>query len=149
LKKHIIELTGIVESQLDDKAKDLARICFASWAPFPFFNAKSKQIEPLPEPEKPDRPLNPNVNLSERQRIATDLVGAIDWETETSGFLVCPAKHLHTSADGERDCKIDFDKVPTVHCFHRHCAGILAGINHELRSRIGKAEYVSIETPKV
>jgi hypothetical protein len=83
------------------------------------------------------------VNLSERQRIAVELLGNIDWQSETSGFAQCPGKYLHTTADGERDCKVDFDHVPTLHCFHDHCRGILDAINRELRSRIGKAEYQS------
>jgi hypothetical protein len=32
------------------------------------------------------------------------------------------------------------DGAPTIHCFHDHCRGIVDGINHELRSRIGEAE---------
>src|SRR5262249_38424427 len=80
-------------------------------------------------------------NLSERQRIVTELLAAVDWESETSGFVTCPGKHLHTSGDNQRDCKIDFDGVPTVHCFHNSCRGFLEGVNHQLRSRIGKAEY--------
>ena len=78
-----------------------------------------------------------------------ELLGDIDWQSETSGFVQCPGKHLHTTGDGERDCKIDFDHVPTIHCFHDHCRGILEGINHELRSRIGKAEHVKLgEAPQ-
>jgi putative DNA primase/helicase len=81
------------------------------------------------------------VNLSERQRITTELLGAVDWQSETSGFVTCAGKHLHTSGDNQRDCKIDLDGAPTVHCFHTSCRGLLQGVNHELRSRIGKAEY--------
>jgi hypothetical protein len=33
-----------------------------------------------------------------------------------------------------------------VHCFHNNCRGILDGVNRELRSRIGKAEYNKRET---
>ena len=33
-----------------------------------------------------------------------------------------PGKHLHTAGDGERDCKIELDGAPTVHCFHDHAA---------------------------
>src|SRR5262249_21467470 len=82
-----------------------------------------------------------NVDLSGRQRIAIELLGPIDWQSETSGLVACPGKHLHTTGDNERDCMIDFDGVPTVHCFHNSCRGILDGVNHALRSRIGKAEY--------
>ena len=62
---------------------------------------------------------------------------------------MCPGEHLHTTGDNERDCKIELDGAPTVHCFHNHCRGILDAINRELRSRIGKAEYVKAETPGV
>ena len=98
----------------------------------------------MPEPEKPKAAFNSSgeVNLSERQRIATELLGDIDWQSETSGFCACPGKHLHTTGDGERDCKIELDGAPTIHCFHKSCRGIKAGVNHELRSRIGKAEFV-------
>src|SRR5262249_15390329 len=44
------------------------------------------------------------------------------------------------TGDGARDCMVDLDQAPTVHCFHNSCRGILDGVNRELRSRIGKAE---------
>ena len=113
-----------------------------SYDPEIYVNGNATEITPLPEPKKSKATFKSDVNLSERQRIAVELLGDIDWQSETSGFVQCPGKHLHATADGERDCKIDFDHVPTVHCFHDHCRGILDGINHELRSRIGKAEHV-------
>jgi putative DNA primase/helicase len=67
-------------------------------------------------------------------------VGEIRWTSEAHGFATCPGKHLHTTGDSERDCEIHLDGSPTLHCFHNHCTGIIAGTNHELRSRIGKAE---------
>jgi hypothetical protein len=138
VEQHVRELTGI---QIDQSCKDSARLCFLSYDPTVYHNANAREIEPLPEPEKPKAVNNGMVNLSERQRIATGLLGAVDWQSETSGFVTCPGKHLHTSGDNQRDCKIDFDGVPTVHCFHNSCHGLLEGVNHELRSRIGKAEY--------
>jgi hypothetical protein len=138
VKHHVWELTGV---QIDESGKDVARLCFLSYDPKLHQNANAHELEPLPEPEKPKLVVSAAVNLSERQRIVTELIGQIDWQSETSGFVACPGKHLHTSGDNVRDCKIDFDGVPTVHCFHNSCRGILDGINHELRSRIGKAEY--------
>src|SRR5262249_35684594 len=128
-----------------ESGKDLARLCFMSYDPELYYNPNAKEIEPLPEAEKPQRVRNGAINLSERQRIATELLGVIDWQSGTSGYLVCPGKHLHTTGDGERDCRIDLDDVPTVHCFHNSCRGILTGINHELRSRIAKAESTGIK----
>jgi len=148
VQSHVRELCGV---EIDQSGKDVARLCFMSYDPEIYVNENAIEIEPLSEPEKPKRTFNGDcaVNLSERQRIAGELLGAIDWQSETSGFLPCPGKDLHTTATGERDCQIDFDSVPTVHCFHNSCRGILAGINHELRSRIGKAEYAKPETPGV
>lgn len=137
VEKHVRDLTGI---QIDQACRDPARLCFLSYDPEISVSESAREIEPLPEPEKTRVINNGSVNLSERQKIATDLLGTIEWVSETSGLCVCPGKHLHTTGDSERDCKIDLDKVPTVHCFHEHCRGILEGVNHELRSRIGKAE---------
>jgi hypothetical protein len=138
VEKLLCDATGI---QIDQSGKDIARLCFVSYDPDLYYNEYATELELLPEPEKPQRPVNANFDLSERQRISEALLGEIDWQSETSGIVVCPGKHLHTTGDGERDCKIDFDHVPTVHCFHNHCRGILDGINRELRSRIGKVEY--------
>ena len=141
VEKHVRDLTGV---QVDQKCKDPARLCFMSYDAEIYVNENAREIEPLPEPEKPKPAFGSSseVNLSERQRIATEVLGNIDWTSETGGYPVCPGKHLHTTGDGVRDCKIELDGVPTVHCFHNHCRGILEGVNHELRSRIGKAEFV-------
>src|SRR5207249_883041 len=95
--------------------------------------------------------IHPNAiaNVSERQRITSELLGQIDWQSQTTGFLQCPGKHLHSTGDGERDCRVVLDSAPTVHCFHDHCRGIIDAINHELRSRIGVAEYAANNTRRV
>jgi len=139
IQKHVRELTGV---EIDEKSKDLARLCFMSHDPEIYVNENATEIVPLFEPIRPKvNRSNGSVDLSDRQRIAEELLGNIDWQSETSGFLLCPGKHLHTTGEGERDCEIHLDGVPTLHCFHNHCTGFLAGLNHELRSRIGKAEH--------
>jgi hypothetical protein len=140
VEKHVRDLTGI---QIDQSCKDLARLCFVSYDPDCYHNPDAREIEPLPEPEKPKALSNGLINLSERQRIATELLGAINWQSETSGFVTCPGKHLHTTGNSPRDCKVELDNVPTAYCFHNSCHGILDAINREFRSRIGKAEYAS------
>jgi VirE-like protein/AAA domain-containing protein len=137
VRKHILDLTGI---QIDEKCKNVSRMCFLSYDPEIYVNPSAIEIEPLPEPERPPRSFNSNVDLSARQRAATELLGPIDWQSDTSGLAQCPGEHLHTTGNGKRDCRVDLDMVPTVHCFHNSCSKILAGINHELRSGIGKAE---------
>jgi hypothetical protein len=139
VEKHVRELT---DARIDESCKDVARLCFLSYDPETYHNPSATEIEPLPEPGEPKASFTANgaPDLSARQRIATELLGEIEWQSDTSGFVSCPGQPFHTSVNGERDCKIDLDNVPTVHCFHNSCRGILDGVNHELRSRIGKAE---------
>jgi BT4734-like, N-terminal domain len=140
VQRHVTKLTGV---EIDQSCKDVARLCFLSFDPDLHHNANATEIEPEAEPEKPKpRVFSPNgvVDLNARQRIASELLGEIRWDSETHGFFPCPGKHLHTTGDGHRDCEIHLDGAPTIHCFHDHCRGIVDGINHELRSRIGEAE---------
>jgi hypothetical protein len=139
VERHVLDITGV---QIDEACKDVARLCFVSCDPDAHLNLDARGIEPLPLPERPVcRGSNAAVNLSERQRIGEELLGEIQWHSETYGFGTCPGKHLHTSPDAWRDCEIYLNGVPTVHCFHNSCTGTVAGVNHELRSRIAKAEY--------
>src|SRR5262245_23414003 len=88
------------------------------------------------------------MDLSARQRIVTEILGSIDWKSENSAIVTCPGKHLHTTGDSVRDCIIHLDQVPTLNCFHKSCLGILSGVNHEIRSRIGKVEHTDSENRK-
>ena len=139
IERHVAELTGV---HIDQSRKDLAGICFVSSDPDIYYNPDAHEIEPLPEPEISARPVSPNgaIDLSERQRVAEEIVGSIQWDSEARGFCTCPGKHLHTTGDGARDCKIHLDGAPTLYCFHDHCRGIRDAVNRELRSRIGKNE---------
>ena len=77
-QKHVRDLTGI---QIDENGKDLSRLCFMSYDPELYHNPDATELEPLPEPEKPKPAFNSSgeANLSERQRIAAELLGNIDW----------------------------------------------------------------------
>jgi BT4734-like, N-terminal domain len=72
--QHVRELTGV---QIDESGKDISRLCFLTYDPELYHNPNATELEPLPEPEKPKSAFNSSgeVNLSERQRIATDLLG--------------------------------------------------------------------------
>jgi hypothetical protein len=50
VEEHVRDLTGI---QIDQSCKDLARLCFVSYDPDCYFNPDAREIDPLPEPEKP------------------------------------------------------------------------------------------------
>ena len=138
VEQHVRTLTGI---QVDKACKDVARLCFISYDPQLHVNENATEIQPLPEPDKPKPLSNGEIDLNERQRIATEILGTVDWQSDASGFVSCPGKHLHTNGNGVRDCKVELDNVPTVHCFHNSCRGIVEGVNHTLRSRISKAEF--------
>src|ERR1035437_4820213 len=136
--------------EIDPACKNLERLCFApdnasDW------NGNAIPFDPLPLEVKNTgtRPLllPPSAHPSGRNAVAERLFGAIQWEDEITGFCKCPGEHLHTSANSAKDCKVMLDGVPTVSCFHASCAGILSGVNHELRSQIGKFEYLKPTAP--
>jgi len=137
---HVRKLTAI---QIDESCSDVARLCFLSYYPNAYLNDSAVELPPLIETEKPAPTAAAAMCESEikaRQTIAAELLGTIDWSTETRGRCTCPAQHLHTTGDGATDCEVYLDGAPTIHCFHNHCRGIREGVNHQLRSRIGKAE---------
>jgi hypothetical protein len=72
--------------------------------------------------------------------VAAKMFPSIDWETPEKGYLPCPGLHLHTSSDGRRDCRITVNDgmVPTIFCCHNSCSGVVAEVNHQFRSAIGK-----------
>lgn len=75
-------------------------------------------------------------NLALRQRIAAELLGDID----ESGFCTCPGAERHTGRTAPKDCRITLEGAPTVFCLHSSCRADVEEANHQLRSRIGKAE---------
>ncbi len=138
VEKHVLELTGVM---IDGSRKDLAGLCFVSYDPDAYYNPDAIELPPLLEKEKRTLPFNQSVlGLNARRELADGLLGDVAWTTGTHGYCACPGHHLHTTGDGEHDCKIHLDGAPTLHCFHNSCAGIRDNVNHELRSRIGKAE---------
>ncbi len=75
-------------------------------------------------------------DLAIRRSIAEDLC-ALDRD----GYAPCPGRALHTSPDGRRDFMVRLAGVPSGHCLHGSCAEAVARFNHDLRSRIGRAEH--------
>jgi putative DNA primase/helicase len=140
VQRHVYELTG---EKIDESCKDIARLCFVSFDPDVFMNANATELPLWPEEKQVSRKEKGSLAMPQietRRRIAIGLVGEIQWDTDTHGFCRCPGQHLHTTGNSERACEIHLDCAATVHCFHNHCEGIVAGVNHELRSRIGKTE---------
>ena len=130
--------------QVDTSAKDAARLCYVSYDPAAFYSGNAIPLEPLDLPEEtPKSKSNGSHNFapSTRRQIAEKILGAIEWTDENTGFCKCPGAHTHTSTNAAKDCKLKLDGAPTIKCFHNSCSGIVAGVNHELRSQIGKAEF--------
>jgi hypothetical protein len=136
MEKYFTEKHGIA---VDPACKNLERLCFAPDNATDL-RPDAVKFDPLPETQKP--PTFSAPAGESRPAIAGRLLGKIEWSDESTGFCKCPGEHLHTGANGAKDCMVLLLGVPTVKCFHNSCAGIVAGVNHELRSQIGKAEFV-------
>ena len=128
-------------ADVDEAAKDVSRLCFVSHDPAAFFNPDAVPLPTVVEHKAElAKPLSSS-HPAKRSQIAEKILGTIQW-TDSTGFCKCPGEHLHTAGNSPRDCQVKIDGAPTLKCFHNSCAGILDGVNHELRSQIGKAEFV-------
>lgn len=84
--------------------------------------------------------------MTDPRYIAASIVGAVDWQTEVSGFCRCPGEALHTQQNGKKDCRINVDGAPTIFCFHASCAAAVAEANRRLRRALGERSW-AIELP--
>lgn len=75
------------------------------------------------------------------RQVASRLLGAIDWQTEVSGFCRCPGEAFHTSSNGKKDCRVNVDGAPTIFCFHASCAAAVAEANRRLRRELGASPW--------
>jgi hypothetical protein len=140
---------------IDQSGKDIARLCFVSYDPLASWNADGKELAvsadqlvlPPTVIPKPTVQLAPSA-LEDRRKIATDLLGEIDWETSTRGFCQCPGIETHTTANQPRDCWINVDGAATVSCLHEHCRSSVADTNRRLRAKVGLSEAIAKFGPK-
>lgn len=79
--------------------------------------------------------------MKDPRQIAASIVGAVDWQTEVSGFCRCPGEALHTHHNGKKDCRVSVDGAPTIHCFHSSCAPVVAEANLRLRRALGERQW--------
>ena len=75
--------------------------------------------------------------MSDPRQTAASIVGAVDWQTEVSGFCRCPGEALHTQHNGKKDCRVNVDGAPTIYCFHSSCGEAVAAANRQLRQELG------------
>jgi len=140
---------------IDQSGKDIARLCFVSYDHLASWNADGKELSvsadqlvlPPTVIPKPTVQLAPSA-LEDRRKIATDLLGEIDWETSTRGFCQCPGIETHTTANQPRDCWINVDGAATVSCLHEHCRSSVADTNRRLRAKVGLSEAIAKFGPK-
>lgn len=90
------------------------------------------------------------VFLSERQRIAAEIVGVVEWSHEGSwGYCACPGASFHTGKTAKRDCRVfaglkgEAQESPNVYCLHTSCAAATEAASTRLRSAIGKAKVAA------
>ncbi len=149
------------ELEVDEACKNIERLCFVSYNKLARWNGDATPLAPQAEPLKvkaarvpgtasekapgtgksTGEPVAAAADLDARAEIAQDVLGAIDWESDTAGYCACPGIKTHTTGDARKDCRVTLDGVPTVFCLHNSCQEAVATANHELRSRIGKAEH--------
>lgn len=79
--------------------------------------------------------------MNDPRQIAAGIVGAVDWQTEVSGFCRCPGESLHTHHTGKKDCRVNVDGAPTIYCFHSSCATAVAASNLRLRRELGVSSW--------
>ena len=75
------------------------------------------------------------------RNIATNILGAVDWQSAVSGFCQCPGEAMHTAKTGKKDCRVNVDGAPTIYCFHASCSAAVAEANRELRCAIGQSPW--------
>ena len=79
--------------------------------------------------------------MTDPRQITASIVGAVDWQTEVSGFCRCPGEALHTHQNGKKDCRVSVDGAPTIYCFHASCALAVAEANRALRRELGARSW--------
>src|SRR5512139_2560588 len=67
------------------------------------------------------------------QYITEGVVGPVRWTSATQGYCRCPGSALHTTSPGAKDCRVKIDGIPTLYCFHTHCASAVDAANKQLR----------------
>ena len=129
--------------EIDEKCKDLARICFFTYDPDLWVRIDGNEILPPSEmlprgktiQEQPSQPSQP------RELIAFNLLGELRPFPEKGGYLItCPGINLHTQKNQPRDTWLHLDGAPNISCVHTSCSHVVDVFNKMLQSEIGKAE---------
>jgi|SRR5215469_4778101 len=134
--------------EIDEKCKDLARICFFTYDPELWIRTEDNlPIDPLP-PEPPRATQFPKTatglpNLTTRELICRNRLTFYDPYPKTAAayFCKCPGYTLHTQPNAETHTVIYLDGINiTLDCQHTTCADVVKAMNDLLRSEVFRAE---------
>jgi|GEM_PF-322365 len=81
-----------------------------------------------------------NKKISSNHEIAESTIGSVIWTSETEGYCTCPGINSHTTKDGNHDCMVYIDHVPTVYCLHSSCKSAVDAKNKELRKAFNESQ---------
>jgi hypothetical protein len=152
IKQYVLEWTGI---EIDDKCKDLARLCFFTYDQDLWVRLDGNEIIQPADPLPRGRTLqnstiglqnstiltSADVNSMAREQIAFRLLGELVPAPEKGGYFVhCPGESFHTNKTGEKHTILYLNGAPNISCQHESCAHVIESFNKVLQSEIGKAE---------
>ena len=145
VKAHVLDLAGV---NVDEACADVSRLCFLSCDADAYLNEDAIELPPIQKTVKEHAVASRQLGV--RQRIATNVLGAIDWKSDGKGYCECPGASLHTTGDGERDCVVLLTgAAPTIHCFHDHCKQVVEDKNKLLRANVARAERNQVRADAV
>jgi hypothetical protein len=135
-----------LEVEIDEKCKDLARICFFTYDPDLWVRVDGNEIfppaDPLPRGKTVNVPPPTSADVNSRERVAFSLLGELRAAPEKGGYFVtCPGETFHTNKSGEKHTILFLENVPTLHCQHLSCSHVVEAFNRVLRSEIAKSEF--------
>ena len=145
-----IAIRESLDVEIDEKCKDLARICFFTYDPDLWVRTDGNEIFPPADPlPKPMVVTRPSASMTTREQIAFGLLGELQPSPEKDGYFVrCPGESFHSNKTGTKHTILYLQSVPTLSCQHQSCAHVVESFNKVLRSEIGKAEFVPEFNPR-
>ena len=81
---------------------------------------------------------------SDVSEVIQETLGSVDWLSDYEGFCQCPGKHLHTTREAKKDCKLYLSPVAALSCFHSSCRVVVEETAKRLRLFIANATGAKI-----
>ncbi len=159
LDAYVRELCGLEKWEVDQKCKDVARLCYVSHDPDLFYNPDAAEFPGATESDAPKSEQGESdpgaTPAGDKQKIVAEMFDVIRWLSDKKALVECPGKHRHTNTPGaDTDCTVFLDKTANVYCHHNSCANEVEGSTLLLRKRIEGAAVVpdvfsilDLETP--